>query len=438
MFGLTGEERRMLRQSDPRRPVSWNLLIAVMLMACVSLRCALAETADVLPKGVWNIQGKGYFYWPIEERFGPKGDEEPLAIDFNGQLDSTVFPALAPLDPFVVGGQATIGESVVDFELDYTILEFDFRYGVTEKLSLELKVTYWEAKNTVDATLDSTSANVGKNPLYNPAGPFPINAPLVPLGTGVGETPLTNEDVQNLLGQGLDVNGDSTVDIAGFGYERLQTWSESGFGDTQIGGKYKFHDKDAWRLAVAAGVRLPTGRTDDPDNLADVPFGTGSVAGLLRFYADYRIAKNWIFNATLFADIFLQHKEEKRVPSSVNEPLTSKKTNVKIRPGSIFEVDLQTMYQTESGWYGFLAYRGGIKGKDRVSGPAGFDYSSLEDETDLISHIGKVGVGFSSLGLYAQKKFPLPMYAELQYRNRFAGENVFKSEYIGLTLGVFF
>lgn len=96
------------------------------------------------------------------------------------------------------------------------------------------------------------------------------------------------------------------------------------------------------------------------------------------------------------------------------------------------------MYQTESGWYGFLAYRGGIKGKDRVSGPAGFDYSSLEDETDLISHIGKVGVGFSSLGLYAQKKFPLPMYAELQYRNRFAGENVFKSEYIGLTLGVFF
>ncbi len=428
----------MLRQGHPQGHASWIPFIAIMLMASLPLRYALAETAAVLPKGIWNIQAKGFFYWPIEKRYDPEGNEEELAVDFNGQLDSSVFPALAPLDPFVVGGQATIGESVVNFELNYTLFELDFRYGVTEKLSLELKVSYWEAKNRVDATLDSSSANVGKNPLFNPAGPFPINAPLVPLGTGVGETPLTDEDVQDLLGPGLDVNADGTVDIAGFGYKRFESWSGSGFGDTQIGGKYKFYDKGAWRLAAAAGVRLPTGRTDDPDNLADVPFGSGAVGVPLRFYSDYRLGDKWTFNATLFADIFVPHNEEKRVAGSVNDPITSNKTKVKIKHGTMFELDLQALYRSDGGWFGYLAYRGSIKDKNKVSGPAGFDFSSLDDETDFTSHIGKVGIGFSSLGLYAQKKFPLPMYVELQYRNRFAGENVLKSEYINLTLGIFF
>jgi hypothetical protein len=411
----------------------------IVVVGALQPETAEAETAKVLPAGIWNIQGRGYFYKSIDERFDSRGDEEPLAIDLNGELNSTVFPALSALDAFVPGGSASIGESVVDYELDYTIWRLDLRYGITDKLSVELRVPYWEAKNTVNATVDSSSANVGKNPLYNnpAAGPL-AGAPLVPLGTGIGETALSDADVQSLLGAGLDVNGDGTTDIDGFGYQPLQTWSGSGFGDIQIGGKYKFYDEGPWRLAAAAGVRLPTGREDDPNNLADVPFGTGSVAALMRFYADYRVGKHWTFNATAFADLFFEHDEVKRVPADVNQPLTVQQTELQITPGSIFEVDLQATYQADSGVYGYLAYRGGVKEKNSVKGKAGFDVSSLEDETDITSHIGKVGIGFSSIGLYAQKKFPVPMYAELEYRNRFAGENVFKSEFISVTLGVLF
>ena len=62
--------------------------------------------------------------------------------------------------------------------------------------------------------------------------------------------------------------------ISGFGFKRLQDFSAEGLGDIQLGAKYQYlHTRDS-RLAATAGVRFPTGRQHDPDDLADVAWRT--------------------------------------------------------------------------------------------------------------------------------------------------------------------
>jgi hypothetical protein len=80
-----------------------------------------------------------------------------------------------------------------------------------------------------------------------------------------------------------------------------------------------------------------------------------------------------------------------------------------------------------------------VKLEDEVSGPQGLSFKTLEDETAWTSHIFIGGLSYTTLPLYQEKKFPWPLTASLLYRNRFAGSNnILKSQYLSLTLAVFF
>ena len=63
---------------------------------------ACGEDATVLPKGRWSTTVENLFYLPTSERYNPSGNPEGIASAFdNRRLDSTVFPALQPLNQFV-------------------------------------------------------------------------------------------------------------------------------------------------------------------------------------------------------------------------------------------------------------------------------------------------------------------------------------------------
>jgi hypothetical protein len=83
-------------------------------------------------------------------------------------------------------------------------------------------------------------------------------------------------------------------------------------------------------------------------------------------------------------------------------------------------------------------YRYGFKNKDRVTGSIGH-IAGLEEETRSSEHLYIIDLAYSTLPLYTQKKFFLPLTVSVSYRNRFAGsDNVLRSQYIGLGLKVFF
>lgn len=423
------------KESDMKRTIVFISILFFIIVLKPLICCA--ETAEVLPKGIFYFDTTYYHYLDITKRFNHEGESEPLAIDLNTDLNSRVFPALSPLDPFV-GGNASIGRSEVDFRLIIRSFEFSLYYGITDKLSIGILAPYEFLTNKVQARLDSSTANVGKNPFYNPNSPNPLlRSPLIPIAAG--GIPLTTDDAQNLIGKGLDVNGDGIPDIQGFGFKRVGTWSDSGFDDIELLGKYQLYNKGVWRLASAAGVRLPTGQVDDPDNLVDLGFGNGNFDLLFRLYADYLGIKNVLLNTTIRYDIQLPDRELLRVPDFFHQPLTTNKEDVKRNLGDIIELEAMGNYYFTQQLFGGLKYRFTKKFKDSISGNKGFAYSSLEEQTDFTSHMFFINLGYSTVQMYLEKKFSVPFCVNLAYRNRFAGTNfINKSQYLSLDLTVFF
>jgi len=378
-----------------------------------------ADSAEVLPKGVFRFDTEYSYYFPIDKKFDPDGNEEDIATDFNTSLDSNVFPDLSLVEAGfgMPDGSASLGNSVVDFEYNFDDFVMYFFYGVTEKVSIGIKIPYYWNKNNVSTRLDTANATVGKNPAV-PGGVAPLGFP--------GTTPFTTNDIQNLL-------------VEEYGYKPIKTWSGSGIGDIEIGARYQYLKTKKWRLAFLGGVRVPTGEVDDPDNLADIGFGTGAWALLFRLNNDYTGFKNTILNATIEYDFYLEDSVTKRVPDDVNRPLTENKEKVDRDFGDIFRFNVSGSYSfTES--LGFsIKYEYGHKLENDISGNKGYNYKALEDETDWTYHEYTIGLAYSTIPLFQNQKFPVPIIALLEYVDIFAGTNNFlKQQFLTLTLSIFF
>ncbi len=388
------------------------------------------DDALVLPKGVISIVQDGRYYFPIDKRFNKEGKEEDAAKDFNANLNSSVFPRLSLVENFfgMPPGSASIGKSVVSFELggqeSITLLQ----YGLTDRLTIGARIPYYWRKNEVDARLNTTHATVGKNPSFNSLTPLSVP----------GTVRLTTNDAQHLIGKGLDINGDGKIDIKGLGFKPVTTWSGKGFADIELGGKYQYLKTDNYQLAFIGGLRLPTGEVDDPDNLQDIAIGNGAYALLFYFNNDYIGFKNLLLNATLRYEVVLPHHERLRIPDNVHQPLTPNIENVERKLGDAIELETSGTYALSEGFTFSLLYRFGYKLRDTVSGDLGFNYESRESETRTRQHVGIASLCYSTIPLFQAKQFPFPLTASVSYRNRFAGANILKSQYISAALAVYF
>jgi hypothetical protein len=391
-----------------------------------------ADSAEVLPKGVFRGNITGNFYFSIDKRFDPDGKKEDIAHDFNATLNSNVFPDLALVEQGfgMPPGSANIGRSDVAFKYDFKDLIFDLQYGLLEQLSIGIKIPYyWNKTKVKKALLNTSGATVGKNASLNTLAPLAVP----------GTVPLTTQDAQNLIGRGLDINGDGKIDIKGYGYKPIKTWSDSDISDIEVGFRYQYLKTDRWRLAFTAGVRLPTGPVDDPDNLVDTSFGSGAWALLFRFNQDLFVMKNLLLNATFRYDLVLPDKRTKRIPDNVNQPITLNKEKVDRNLGDIFQLEASASYEIFKGLNLSLLYLFGFKLKDHVSGHQGFAYESLEEETNWQYHMFETGLSYSTIPLFTAKKFPLPLTASISYKNVFAGENNYlKQQLFSVNLAFYF
>ena len=386
----------------------------VILLLFGSTRLLFADTAEVLPKGIFRGDIEYSYYLPIDTKFDPDGNVEDIAADYNTGMNSNLFPALKQLETGfgLPDGSASLGDSVVKYEYDIDQVDLKFFYGLTDKLSIGLKAPYYWIKNDVSAEVNTTNATIGFNPIFGQPGD-PFGVPLIPVQLGgVTNDALATELVQNSL-------------VEDYGYQRVESWSDNGFGDIEAGGRYQFLNTDDWRLAFTGAVRFPTGQVDDPDSLVDVAFGSGAWALLFRSNNDYTGFKNIVLNATLEYDLVLPDKETVRVPDDVNNPITSNKEEVSRDLGDIFRLKLSGAYSLPKGFGIYLFYSYAFQLKDSISGNQGFAYESLEDETDWTYHEYKIGLSYSTLPLFQQKEFPLPLVFGVQFEDVFAGTNNF-------------
>lgn len=428
--------------------MKWTLVI--LLTCCVQFPIeALAGDAGVLPKGnfAFNIDYTHYIPW--DERYDKDGNTQDAAADYNAVLDSNVFPALRMFEGYVEG-MPNIGKTVTSFDYSYERIDFALAYGVTDKLSVGIKVPYIWYKNKVKANVDTKDANLGKNSLYQ-QGVLPpeLDAlPLLPLDTpglppGV-VTPITTEDVQDILGDGLDING--VPAIPGYGYDRFETWDEDGIGDIEAGMKYQYYQSDIWRLALQGGVLFPTGKGPDPDNLQSQILGGDSYALIFRSYNDYTGFKNMTLNGSVYYSWVLPQKNaERRIVDDPHSPLTYLKDDVDIDPGDVIELETSISYQfdDESFLPGLslgLLYNYKKIFEDKVTGPGSDSiYKGLEEETNGKEQLYIASIGYSTIPLFLKNEFPVPMDVSLAYRDKFDGNNSsFKTQYLKFSLTIYF
>jgi len=338
---------------------------------------------------------------------------------------------------------AALGDAVVDFTRIHRNWEFTYSYGLSDKVSFGILIPFNDVKNNVSAYLDTTTADVGRNPLYTLAGfnpADPATYPIIPVA--FGGQPLSTADIMALLGPGLDVDNNGTVEgpePVGYGLDPVEDWSGSDIGDIELVAKYKFYEKDNWRMAFSGGLKLPTGKTDDPDNLVDIASGDGQTDILLKLNTDYTGVEKLFLNATVKVSVQLPAKETLRVLDDPDVPLTANKEKVDRDLGDIVQMEMMGNYSISREWSVGLKYRFTRKFKDEVDGNLGYNYSALEDGTDTISHMGWLSIGYSTVKKYLDKEASVPFNVGMSYRNRFAGKNgVTNSEYISLSFGIYF
>jgi len=390
-----------------------------LLLACITLVISddsLADSAAVLPAGVSRAYADYYSYLPTTKRYNPDGDEEEITFPFHdAALDSSVLGSLAALDPFV-SGRASIGDVAVEYDYDIDVLDVGYSYGLTDRLTIGFHIPYYWIRNDVDASFDPSTANVG----LDPAG----GTCCIPLAAG-GQ-PLQTQDVQDLIGEQ-------------FGFDAIENWNREGIGDVEVGAKYRIFRRESSILAVTGGLRFPTGYADDPDDLTDVAWSYGNRALLFRLHYDYKISNLWddrrspidhtgqapgdvLLNTTFRYDYMFPDEKRKRVGDTPDEVFTNNRERVDRELGDLYNLEFSTRYQVTRPFALEATYRYSWKQKDRISGNQGFNYESLEANTDSRHEIVVLRASYSTLSAYADGESQVPLIFDIAYRERFSGE----------------
>jgi len=225
---------------------------------------------------------------------------------------------------------------------------------------------------------------------------------------------------------------------AAYGFEKVDDWSNDGIGDIELGAKYRFPGDEDSALAISGGLRLPTGYEDDADKLDDVPWSFGTYALLFRLHYDYLLSNRWqpipadlrnplrspgdlLLNLTFRFDYMLPDDKIMRVGDTPQQTFTNNRERVDREIGDIYNFEVSTRYWASEAFSFGATYTYGFKSKDKIDGDMGFNYASLEADTDSEEQIIIVTADYSTLAAFRDQRSKAPMDFSLAYRERFAG-----------------
>jgi hypothetical protein len=318
-----------------------------------------------------------------------------------------------------LGDQLDLGTLRVETEPDVRYLVPIYARGLTDNFTLAVAMPVVFYKNRLDIVQSNSNAagicdQIGSTP----------SADLKEACDKLRNTRMTDE----VRGQ-----------LAAKGYKPVQDRDETLLGDMQVVGLYRFYAKGPHSALVRTTLNLPTGKADDPDDLADLgTFGETAVENELLY--NYVATPTLRLSAKAAYRLTLPDHVDARVPRSDDDLIPDQDTKERLgrNLGDTITLGAAATWNV----FGDFSVAGGYelasKAADHYAGEKGSRYDLLGKDTASVAHRLRGGLGYDTIGLYKRKKNFPPMKFDFEVSNTIAGKNVDRELVNELSVTLFF
>lgn len=400
-----------------------NYLFSTLLVTSMfQIGSAFAqESAAVLPLRIVRGRLVTVYAPGVVEQYNNSGTKESLVAAYDGKVIDATKAA-----PALVGGLHAFGKDALIPLLNSTYAASAsinvqqyitaFEYGITPQLSLGVivPVVKYQANASITATngYDAVKTGVAGNSMLEPG---------------------VNEYIRQTT-------------LGGLGYQQPGNFAVTALGDVEVGGKYQFYKANQGVMAFQTGLRLPTAtHKADQSNLFDRDIGDGQLDLAAQWMGEYHLNPNLFIGASTKLTWQMADSVDRYVRATEGDLLPDlskaeyRDQNIQRDLGDVFNGELSANYEFGDHQYktwGIYEYE--AQAQDSYSGTKGLAYHSLETGTNSISHRVVAGFGFTTIPMFARKKFSVPMDIKLSYSFPVAGKNITNAKYSRLDVMVYF
>ncbi len=353
---------------------------------------ASGDSTLVLPQGIFKTDVRYVYAWTGYRQL--RGTPQ-----FDGDEQSALFADLAGM-----GG--AFGESSVTYSATAKVFAPSIFYGVTDRIAVGVALPVFLDASVKLHGFDVETGALGYNPDFT--SDMERQSPV-----------LSVSDPRAVSG----AEGAKRVLSEVFRYEPLEDWSGSGVGDLQAISRAALYERGRARIAAQANVKIPTGTTDDPDNLIDLGLGSGQVDASALALVDVHITDPLVWNLRTGYTAQLPNHQRARVYENESLPFAPRtplpgayaelgRTRDVVRDlGDVWQVGSSLTFQRDTLVVG-AGYDLYAKGEDHYRSDAG-DHPAMSAGTDLVVHVvsGQIGLDWSRA--FLRGDFPVPVILNL-------------------------
>lgn len=406
-----------------------RLPISIALTCLVSTHSLAFESTKVLPKGIRNFNLRTV-YTETNSKTDSNGNTEPLAenlwkpLKFKNILSSEKGLKKKQLQALLIQQGWSEEDSVGDFyaELDAQINVWApiFAFGISKNLTLAAALPIYSA---------STDISVG----------FKSNKGAEKFISALTEPTMSNhKSAIEAAGKLLNAPERLNTKLNDNGYDSLSTWNDSGVGDLTFLAKYLAYSGEVFKTAISTGFTAPTGKTEKPSVLTDLPFGDGQWDLITQLTFDQILSSSLVLNQ--FAKYTYQMEGEKDVRLKTEaESIEVDLVKLNYKLGDKIDAGISLQYEQASSGFqaglGLVAYR---KFGDKYKTSNLEAKKELQKNTDHSAYYWSTKLGYSTLGAYQRGEFAAPLMASIEYRKQQKSENVPKTDFTQVDIRLFF
>lgn len=410
-----------------RRFLSTSWILALVLG--FSIRAQAMDSTEVLPESINSPSIRMGVVSGIGLRFMSSGSLVSLgdhnSIEFDAQALARFEPrvnelvsALNQFGPQRLGDQLSLGVLRVETTPEVRYFAPVYARGMTKSWTLALGAPILNYKNKMGfrqtgSNLDAIQAQVGN----------------------------ASPDLNDAFEQ-LNINLATTAqnELISKGYRPIVDRDESEVGDVQLVSLLQFAKRETTSAQFKTILSLPTGRGDDPDDLADLGiYGYLSIENQLL--GNYVYRGRWTFAARGGYRYTFNDRVTRRVPLNEEDTLPDQNSKevVTRKTGGAFFAGGSVTYAALPGLDFAVGFESVRKALDAYEGGReGRRYDLLGRDTDTNNDRIRMGVTYSSIDAFFAGKAWLPTMIAYEFSDTIRGFNSERTTIHEIWLQLFF